>query len=286
MAQGNKKKLKTKKENKFKSFYERSISGIVLVALLVILLLLGGNVLLVSLAILSCIALMELFDVFKLNKTLFSYLGISFVIFYYITIYYYSINGILLFLIAFLILLLSFYVFSFPKYTIKEVALVIYGVIYVAIMFSFVYLIRNNEVYGKYIVWLIFISSWGSDTFAYLTGMLFGKHKLVPNLSPKKTVEGAIGGIIGSMLLGAIYTYIVFNKLTDDIYMSSVRVSIGCGVGSIISMIGDLTASGIKRNYDVKDYGNIIPGHGGILDRFDSVIFTAPALYFILNLFR
>ena len=148
------------------------------------------------------------------------------------------------------------------------------------------YLIRNNEVYGKYIVWLIFISSWGSDTFAYLTGMLFGKHKLVPNLSPKKTVEGAIGGIIGSMLLGAIYTYIVFNKLTDDIYMSSVRVSIGCGVGSIISMIGDLTASGIKRNYDVKDYGNIIPGHGGILDRFDSVIFTAPALYFILNLFR
>lgn len=280
------KEKKNKKDNKFKSFFQRSISGIFLVAFLIIVLVLGGNVLLVSLGVLSSIAFLELLQVFKLNKTVFSYLGISFIIFYYISIYYYSINGVLLFLIAFLILLLSFYVFTFPKYSIKEVALVIYGVIYVAIMFSFVYLVRNNELMGKYIVWLIFISSWGSDTFAYLTGLLFGKHKLVPNLSPKKTIEGAIGGILGSMILGAFYCYIVFNKIVDDITISTIRVSIGCGVGSIISMIGDLTASAIKRNYEVKDYGNIIPGHGGILDRFDSVIFTAPVLYFILNLFK
>ena len=122
-----------------------------------------------------------------------------------------------------------------------------------------------------------------TDTFAYLTGMAIGKHKFT-KISPNKTIEGAIGGILGSALLGALYTYIMFYRINKDINFSCLRVGIACGIGAIISMIGDLTASAIKRDYKVKDYGNIIPGHGGILDRFDSVIFTAPAVYFILSI--
>ena len=162
--------------------------------------------------------------------------------------------------------------------------MIFFGIIYVAVTFSFIYLIRNRGTYGQYFVWLIFISSWGSDTCAYCTGILFGKHKLSPILSPNKTIEGAIGGIIGAGILGAIYTFIIFGKINDDISFSMIRVAVACSIGAIISIIGDLTASAIKRDFNVKDYGNIIPGHGGILDRFDSVIFTAPALYFILSI--
>ena len=177
-----------------------------------------------------------------------------------------------------------FYVFSYPKFSIKQVSMIFFGIIYVAVTFSFIYLIRTRSNYGIYFVWLIFIASWGSDTCAYCAGMLFGKHKLSPILSPNKTIEGAIGGIIGSILLGALYTYIMFYKINSNIQFSCIRVGLACGIGAIISMIGDLTASAIKRDFKVKDFGNVIPGHDGVLDRFDSVIFTAPALYFILSI--
>ena len=165
-----------------------------------------------------------------------------------------------------------------------QVALIFLGIIYVAITFSFIYLIREKNEYGRYIIWLVFISSWGSDTFAYCVGMLFGKHKFLPVLSPNKTIEGVIGGIIGAAVLGAIYNYIFLNKFYNNISYSTIRIAIASAIGAVISMLGDLTASAIKRDYDVKDYGNIIPGHGGILDRFDSVIFTAPALFFLLSI--
>lgn len=162
--------------------------------------------------------------------------------------------------------------------------MIFFGIIYVAVTFSFIYLIRTRNDYGRYFVWLIFISSWGSDTCAYCVGMLFGKNKLSPILSPNKTIEGAIGGVVGAALIGALYTYVMFFKINKNIQFSCIRVGVACAIGAIISMIGDLTASAIKRDYKVKDYGNIIPGHGGILDRFDSVIFAAPALYFILSI--
>ena len=196
---------------------------------------------------------------------------------------FYRSTGILLFLIALLLFLLIFYVFSYPKYNIKQVAMIFFGIIYVAITFSFIYLIREKNEYGKYIIWLVFISSWGSDTFAYCIGNLFGKHKFLPVLSPNKTIEGVFGGILGAALLGGIYNIIFLNKFYNNIPLSTFRIALASALGAIISMLGDLTASAIKRDYKVKDYGNIIPGHGGILDRFDSVIFTAPALFFILS---
>ena len=120
---------------------------------------------------------------------------------------------------------------------------------------------------------------------AYCTGMLIGKHKMAPILSPKKSIEGAVGGVVGAMLIGVIYTLIFQNHIT--IFQNPVvSVALLSGVGALISMIGDLAASAIKRNHKIKDYGKLIPGHGGILDRFDSVIFTAPVVYYLVQLMQ
>ena len=127
---------------------------------------------------------------------------------------------------------------------------------------------------------MAYVSSWGSDTCAYVVGRLFGKHKLAPVLSPKKSVEGAIGGVLGSALIGVIFGLIMSNYTGKSENLIVIFAVIG-GLGSVISQIGDLAASGIKRNYDIKDYGHLIPGHGGILDRYDSMIITAPIVYFL-----
>lgn len=284
MEQENKKQ----NEHSISRFLTRLGSGIVLLVCLFFVLFIGGDVLFSISLVLSIIALIELYRVFGISKNRLGIIGYIFTIAYYISIYYYRIQGILLFLIACLIFLFAFYVGSYPKFNIKEIALTMIGIIYVGIMFSFIYLIREQRgEYGKYIVWLIFISSWGSDTFAYVIGMLMGKHKFLPRLSPKKSIEGAIGGIIGAGILGILYVYFVLGKLIDTrIDLSYLRVSVACMAGAVISMIGDLTASGIKRDYGVKDYGDIIPGHGGILDRFDSVIFSAPAFFFIFYIYQ
>ena len=129
-------------------------------------------------------------------------------------------------------------------------------------------------------VWLIFISSWICDTCAYLTGMAIGKHKLAPVLSPKKSIEGAIGGVVGSALVGALFAWLFLIPETGSDAMIWV-VALISAAGAVISQVGDLSASAIKRNHDIKDYGKIIPGHGGIMDRFDSVLFTAPVIYFL-----
>jgi len=136
---------------------------------------------------------------------------------------------------------------------------------------------------GFWLVWLVVISSWGCDTCAYVVGMLFGKRHFAPILSPKKTVAGAIGGAIGAGLLGVIYASF-FGAQMEEIANPQIACFFACAAAGAISQIGDLAASAIKRDHDVKDYGNLIPGHGGILDRFDSMLFTAPAIYFVLFL--
>jgi phosphatidate cytidylyltransferase len=137
---------------------------------------------------------------------------------------------------------------------------------------------------GAFIVWLIFIASWGSDTGAYCVGKLLGKHKMTPKLSPNKSVEGAIGGVVVAVLLGTAYAWIVQYALGYS-DRTKVILAVICGLGSILAEMGDLAASAIKRNKDIKDYGNIIPGHGGVLDRFDSVIVTAPVIYYLAFFF-
>lgn len=175
-----------------------------------------------------------------------------------------------------LMLFMALYVFSFPKYNCREIMMSMFCFIYGPIMLSFIYLTRCLEK-GLFAVILIFNCSWGCDTAAYCVGMLFGKHKLAPVLSPKKSIEGGIGGIVGSVILGVLLGIFVIKCPTNEIWMYVVISA----VGAVISQIGDLAASGIKRNENIKDYGRLIPGHGGVMDRFDSVIFTAPVIYLL-----
>ena len=124
-------------------------------------------------------------------------------------------------------------------------------------------------------IWIVIIAAFGSDIFAYFTGYFFGKHKMAPNLSPKKTIEGAIGGLVASSLLSWLFGFIFMRE------MAPVCRVLGL-VGGAAGMAGDLTASAFKRKMGIKDYGNLIPGHGGIMDRFDSVIFVAPVVYYAI----
>ncbi len=135
---------------------------------------------------------------------------------------------------------------------------------------------------GAAVYLLAFLGAWICDTFAYFTGMLIGKHKLIPEISPKKTVEGAIGGVVFTVIGFALYC-LIWNSLSDY-KLSYLSLCIYGFVLSIASQFGDLIASSIKRQYNVKDYGFIFPGHGGVLDRFDGVLLVAPFLY-VLNHF-
>lgn len=193
------------------------------------------------------------------------------------------INLVFVFTISVFAIMMMVYVFTFPRFNIEQVAYAFISFVYVPILMSFVYFTRVLDG-GIYTVWLIFICSWVCDTCAYFAGTLLGKHKLAPILSPKKSIEGAIGGVLGSMLVAFIFGYFIEFKLFNGAN-NSLKYVIICFVGAIVSQVGDLAASAIKRNKEIKDYGNTIPGHGGILDRFDSVIFVAPFVFMLSYFF-
>lgn len=264
------------------SFLTRTISGIVLVVLLMITGLLGGPVLYAGVLIIALIAVYEMLGVMQLKDSLiakFAYVG---TVLYYFMIYNTGAEYLDVFIIAYLMVILAVYVFTYPKYKTEQVLHTFFAVIYAAVLMSFIYLVRSGDD-GIFLIWLIFLSSWGCDTCAYLTGVTCGKHKMAPVLSPKKSVEGGIGGVIGAALLGALYGFLVRNQVGFD--HPALVCAVVCGAGGLISMVGDLAASAVKRNYGIKDYGKLIPGHGGILDRFDSVLFTAPVIYYLTTLF-
>lgn len=150
---------------------------------------------------------------------------------------------------------------------------------YIVGCFSTMVMVRLS-VNGKFMYLLVFLGAWVCDTFAYFVGFFFGKHKLIPEISPKKTIEGSIGGIVFTVIGFAIYTLIVNSAFGAQ--LSYVKICIIGLVLSIVSQLGDLIASTIKRHYGIKDYGRLFPEHGGVLDRFDSVMLAAPTLY-IMN---
>ncbi len=265
-------------------FATRLISGIVLVVLALFIVGSGGVLLFAASAGISCIGLFELYRVMKMEDKVLGAVGYTAALAYYCLVWFHQEKFVMLVAISALMLLMAIYVVTFPKYGTEQVTVAFFGIFYVAVMFSYLYQARMMAD-GKYLVWLIFLSSWGCDTCAYCAGMLFGKHKLAPILSPKKSMEGAIGGALGAALLGFIYALFFGNHMTE-VANPRIACSIACGIAAIISQIGDLAASAIKRNHQVKDYGNLIPGHGGVLDRFDSMLFTAPAIYFALTFLR
>ncbi|MBE5956967.1 MAG: phosphatidate cytidylyltransferase [Lachnospiraceae bacterium] len=261
-------------------FKQRLMSGIVLVVILAAVLYFGGMPTFLMTAAVSLVGYYELLKVFETEKSPIGVIGYTVSIVYYVLLMVEMEAFILPLSLILMIALLSVYVLRFPKYHFRQVSAGFFGFFYVTIMLSYVYQIRMLEAGGIYVV-LLFLGSWGNDTLAYCAGRLLGKHKMSPVLSPKKTIEGAVGGVAGAGLLGFLYSLIAKHFILTDSNLSLVFAVI-CMVGALISIIGDLAASAIKRNYDIKDYGTLIPGHGGILDRFDSVIFIAPIIYYFL----
>lgn len=256
-------------------FKTRLISGIVLVIIALATIISGSWILFFTLLAVSLIGMRELYKVMKVSDehvTVLELVGYLGAVLYYIAMKADFGNYGTMAIIISMILILFVYVFGYPKYHAEQVMAAFFGVVYVAVMLSFIYLTRSLPD-GKFLVWLIFLCSWGCDTCAYCVGMLIGKHKMAPVLSPKKSIEGAVGGVAGAALLGVIYAAATQGKM--------VEYALICAVGALISMVGDLAASAIKRNQNIKDYGKLIPGHGGILDRFDSVIITAPVIYYL-----
>ncbi len=269
---------------KMNGFTTRLISGIVLVILAVVIVGAGDGLLFAATGAISLIGLFELYRVLNIHRRFLAVVGYATAVVYYGILWFDGQRYLNLMIIACLMVLLALYVLTFPEYRTEEITGAFFGVCYVPVMLSFLYQTREMPD-GAYLVWLIFLSSWGCDTCAYCVGMLIGRHKLTPLLSPKKTIEGAVGGVVGAALLGFLYAS-VFGGFMTDVETPQVACTLACAIAAVISQIGDLAASAIKRNHNVKDYGRLIPGHGGILDRFDSMIFTAPAIYFALTFLK
>ena len=264
-------------------FKTRLLSGILLVIIALFTVITGGSILFAVLFIISMIGLTELYRVFDIRDKAPGICGYLFAAAYYALIYMKPLlpvktDWFMLLFMAFLISMMAVLVFSFPKYRTEQILAAFFGVFYVAVMLSYIYQTRILPG-GVFTVWLVFICSWGCDTCAYCVGMLIGRHKMAPKLSPKKSVEGGIGGIAGAALLGVLYA-LAINKW-GNAGADVVSHAIIGAAGGAISQVGDLAASAIKRNHYIKYYGKLIPGHGGILDRFDSVIFTAPIIYYL-----
>lgn len=278
-----------------KMFRTRLLSGIILVVLAFVIIWAGGPVMAAALCVISLIAYRELTKATGVytegaGTNGLERLGFGIIVAYYAVLYAgmrtepYN-RGVIYCLLVFFLILSFFsfmchYVFTFPAYKAQQVMAAFFDWIYAPLLLSFLYIIREGWQHGFYLVWLVFLCSWGSDTCAYCVGVLFGKHKMTPKLSPKKSIEGAIGGVVGAAVLFALYTNFVINSFSAGQYSLDWSVAMLLGaVGALASMVGDLTASAVKRDHDIKDYGKLIPGHGGIMDRFDSVIVAAPLIF-------
>jgi len=269
-----------------KSFLERTISGIILVLIAIITITMGGNILLVTCGLISLIGYYEFLKAYLLayskQHNLMGYVGYLAIIGYYVALNMGYKQAPLFILVLLFICLMAVYVFTYPAYLATDVMIAAFGVFYIGMMLSYIYQVRVMNS-GIYLVWLIFLSSWGCDTCAYLVGVMFGKHKMAPVLSPNKSIEGGIGGVVGAVLLTVLYTCIFGDKMGEH---AVIIYPIAVFFGAMASQVGDLMASGIKRDKGIKDYGKLIPGHGGIMDRFDSMIVTAPIIFYFIQIMK
>ena len=278
------------KEKRAKTI-KRTITGVIALPVLAIILIFSNTIIMdIFTAIIACISMYEYFHCFKAtNKANPSqYLGYIYCILIAFTHFVDErlLTSILIAIIPVsLVVLFAELVLSKGKKTVTDIAVTMLGICYIPLMLIYLSLVRDMELdhglNGKILIWFVLIASWGSDIFAYFIGRHFGKHKLTA-VSPNKTVEGAVAGVVGAILLGILFTI-----LCNTIWGVGINyLLIGCimAILSIVGQIGDLAASSIKRYCDIKDFSELIPGHGGMLDRIDSIIFVLPFAYILFSI--
>ncbi|HHY77296.1 MAG TPA: CDP-archaeol synthase [Clostridiales bacterium] len=259
----------------------RIISAFFGLPIIIAILLLGGKLLYLFVFLLSLMGLYEYYKAFlHIDYKPITWIGYLITVIYYIQLSISKFNFVSFTVLIFIALLIIFWEIIKKGYNVLNVAITVLGIIYVPFLFSYLLFIYNSQ-FGKFFIWLPFLTAWLSDTGGYFIGSYFGRNKLCPDLSPKKTMEGAVGGIIASGLVTAIIGVIFNNAGIKLNVIHYLVLGLICGITSIL---GDLSASSIKRFTKLKDYGNIIPGHGGILDRFDSILFTAPTVFIYITI--
>jgi len=193
---------------------------------------------------------------------------------------YVSNEAITLIVIAYLFYLLYAAVFARKQNTTNDIALCFFATVFVTISFTSIIIARELP-HGNIIYLMIFIGAWSTDTFSYFAGRLFGRHKLIPDVSPNKTVEGAIGGVAFCSLAFVLYGFVIARINNIKAEPDYLLLALAGVATAVVAILGDLSMSAIKRNYGIKDFGVIFPGHGGILDRCDSVMAVAPVIMII-----
>ena len=272
----------------------RIITAIVALAILLPVLIFSDTVILpIVMALCSVIAVWEMVSCIGLKKAWLLTVPLYFAALAFPFLIRYSGNQALVRQVTLLVcLVISLYffavlTFSHGKYKLTDVSTCFFTVFYILAGFNSIMVLRDLQYGGGYVYLMAFIGAWVTDTFAYFCGMLFGrggKHKLIPDVSPKKTVEGSIGGIVFCILAMIVYGLIV-NQIAD-LNANFLVLAVGGFLASIVAQIGDLCMSLIKRTYGIKDYGKIFPGHGGMLDRFDSVLAVSIVLAAVCSFFN
>ena len=261
---------------------QRLLSSILGLPLVVLVLALGNEYFIdIFFAIVAIISMYEYFNAIKEKAHPVKWIGyLSAISIAFIHIIPgFDITYVSLFLPTIVVLLFVQSIFTDMKYNIKDISFTLFGICYVTLFIMCIPLI-SGDVPGKIYLWYLVIAAWGTDSFAYIVGKVLklGKHKF-SKVSPNKTIEGCIGGSIGALVIALIYTYIcnsIFDTSISYLAFGGLTVIL-----SIIGQIGDFAASSIKRYAGIKDFGELIPGHGGMLDRIDSVIFIAPFAYLL-----
>lgn len=273
------------KKGLFYDMLKRIITAIVAVIILLPILWFSETyVFTIAIAIVSCISLFEIFSCLGF-KTKFSVTLPAYIIAIAVPIWgKYAGGAIALMptvcaaLMLYIFYLLALSVICHSRYSIHELAVCYITSVYIICGFSSIQFLREMS---SNIYLLVFIGAWVTDIFAYFTGVFFGKHKLCETISPKKTIEGSLGGIVFCSL-----AFVAFGLFAGqgrvEIYEYIILAVIGIII-SVVSQIGDLSMSLIKRHYGIKDFGKIFPGHGGMLDRFDSIIAVSSVLFILLS---
>lgn len=264
---------------------KRILSGVVGISFIIAVIILSGRIPIVIDIFAAAVCTIAVGEFANATKTL-KYWQLSFPSMAFAVLYPMLMNYGMIGVISYLytVIMLSMMIFCHKKISFKEFAYIYSMTVIITLSLSTMIQMKDMDtVHSSFYFVITLALPWLADAGAYFAGSFFGKHKLCPEISPKKTIEGAVGGTIVCVLatcgVGWLFADIIFDRTVQINYLNLAILSL---IGSLLSILGDLSFSVVKRAFDIKDYGNLIPGHGGILDRFDSVVFVAPFLYIMV----